>query len=148
MNYPLLLTFEGTTKTPQFAATVQMRGRLLASLEVEGVWLYGVNPGAIAQAGDNIADAREKLNETMRGVLTDIANESSSFDDFKVKIEDFFNQSDAHTIAEWEAAREVVRAAKLELPGLKKASSSEISVTVTLAMPADKPHDSITLKAA
>lgn len=148
MNYPLLLTFEGSTRTSAYAATVNMRGRLLASLEVEGVWLYGVNPGAIAQAGANIADAREKLNETLRGVLTDIAAESPTFDEFKVKIEDFFNQSDAQTIAEWEAARDVVRAAKLELPGLKKASSAEISVMVAMAMPADQPHDSITLKAA
>ena len=59
-----------------YIAEIEMCGRLLAELEMEGVWLYGVNPGAIAVGAVNLAGANVDLHKSLAGVFADFAEQA------------------------------------------------------------------------
>lgn len=119
MNYPLFLNYKGAVIGNGFIADISALGRLLATVEEEGTWLYGVNPGAVAADGRSIDDAHAAVRETIRLVFVDIAQEAQSFAEFKQRAEAFFNETDEESVAEWTAAVEEIRASKgaaLNLP--------------------------------
>lgn len=73
-------------------ALVEMKGRYT----VDGNWIYGVNPGAIAGNGE------EAFYKALFEVHLDIAEEAESFDDFKKEVERFFYQCDEESLRTWE----------------------------------------------
>jgi hypothetical protein len=104
MNYPLFLSYQGATIGNGFVAEVSGRGRVLATIETEGVWMYGVNPGAIAADGGSLDEAHAQLRETIRLVLIDYAKEAKDFAEFRTRVQTFFNQTDDDSVAEWDQA--------------------------------------------
>lgn len=133
MNYPLLFSYRGPVIGPKFLAEVMLRGRLLASVEPEGWWLYGVNPGALAVDGKSLDEADCQLKETMHDVLVGFAEEAESFDDFKRSVEEYFYAVCEPVLQEWtEAVANVRSSPTIKIEGLpKKPADSDMFVRVT-----------------
>ena len=64
-----------------FVAEIEVTGsRVLASIETGGdAWLYGVNPGGLAENGDSLDDAYAHFRKAVYEVLIDMAKESRTF---------------------------------------------------------------------
>jgi predicted RNase H-like HicB family nuclease len=133
MHYPLLFTYRGSVIGKGFLAEISARGRVLASVESDGCWLYGVNPGGVAVDGSSLEDAHRELRETIRLVLVDLANEATTFDAFQLSIEEFFKTTNEPTREEWETAVAQVRAMKVTVEGLpSEPAASDLFVRVTM----------------
>ncbi len=92
-----------------FAATVEIIGRATWTLDFGKTWLYGVNPGAMAGGGDDLDGALGSFTDHLTGVLSDLADEADDLEAFRRTVERFVSATDDESVAEWEAAREVVR---------------------------------------
>ncbi|MEW5743170.1 MAG: hypothetical protein AB1938_29920 [Myxococcota bacterium] len=120
MRYPLFCGFREVVVGRKFAAGVELNGRALAEKEQGGWWLYGVNPGAIAGSGMDLSAAVADFRLRLKGVLFDFAADADDFECFRKEVLAFFKSSDAETEAEWQAARDLVRAGKVDLKGMRK----------------------------
>jgi hypothetical protein len=145
-TWPLIFNYKGTIMGKGFLAEIALTGRLLASQEVSGVWLYGVNPGALSVGAPTIDDANVELRKTLTLLFIDFAQEAASFDQFTKIVEQYFHESDGESIAEWDAARENVRAGRVPVPnGLpRQTEGPKLFVSVTLkAAESVTPQDNI-----
>lgn len=115
-TWPLAFCFSHPVIGNGFLAAVQIHGRLLAEVESEGVWLYGVNPGAIAASGRTLADANRAIGTTLARVLFDMAAEAPSFDAFKATVVAFFEQTDEDLAAWTEAVARIRSGETRDLP--------------------------------
>jgi len=122
-HYPLLFTFLDKVEGNDYLAEIRVHGRLLAAEEEDCWWMYGVNPGGLAAKGTSRAEAYGEFRKTLMRVLFDLASEASDFYDFRSSAGRFFEETDAETVAEWEAAREDVRAGKTTIEGMRRESS-------------------------
>lgn len=132
MNYPLFLSYDGAIIGNGFVAKINARAEVLASLERNGWWLFGVHPGGMAESGDTLDEAHARLGETLRLIFIDIASESESFDAFKATVKSFFDESDNTTIGDWKAAVQMVRQvgdAALKLPKISADAGYALDVT-------------------
>jgi hypothetical protein len=132
--WPLLFKHRSPVLGNGFVALVEMHGRLLARPDAEqgpdGIWIDGVNPGALALPAENIRSASHALRSALTGVLVDFAEEASSFDDFKAAVEEFFRETDAETVGEWEACVAEVQSGRLSSPGLLPVLSANVPLLV------------------
>lgn len=110
MNIPLFFTFQGTIIGNGYAAEISLMGRVLATPESDGVWLYGVNPGAIAADGPSLDAANDAMKESLRYVFVDFAKDATTFDEFKAQVKAFIDASDDETVNDWNEAVAFVRA--------------------------------------
>lgn len=122
-SYPLLFTFLHKVEGNGYLAEIKVHGRLLAVQEEDCWWMYGVNPGALAASGPSRAEAYMEFRKTLMEVLFDLASESDSFYEFSAAAKAFFHETDPDSIAEWEAARELVRAGKVTIEGMTRETS-------------------------
>ena len=113
---PLLFTHRGTILGNGFLAEIEFLGRVLATLEVDGVWVDGVNPGAIAVGAKTLVDTKKELDNALVRVFVDFAEHTASFEDFSSRVENFYNESDTDTMREWQEAVAAVRAGKTTGP--------------------------------
>jgi hypothetical protein len=145
MNYPLLFTYRYPVFGSGFVAAVEARGRVLASIESEGTWFYGVNPGGVAADGQSLEDAHAAFSKALTSVLFDIASEEPTFESLKAAVESFFWETNNPTLHEWEEAVNDVRAGKLHMEGLpREPAESPSFVHVTLKAQTDfNPHCNI-----
>ncbi len=90
--WPLLFTHKGSVFGNGFLADIELCGRLLAEPNAEGVWLYGVKPGALAVGAVNLATANTELLKALVAVFVDFAEESKTFGQFKSMVEQYFNE--------------------------------------------------------
>jgi hypothetical protein len=144
MAWPLCFTYSRSVIGTGFIAHVSFCGRTTAVPEPEGVWLYGVNPGAIAVGGVNLADAHKQLHESLTKTLIDFAAQAQSFDAFKAAVEDFYNQTD-DDLTSWEEAVAQIKAGQVQPPdGIRRCPDPELFVKVVPRQmeqltPADNP---------
>lgn len=142
-TWPLLFTYKSRVFGSGYIAEVELCGRLLAELEMEGVWLYGVNPGALAVGAATLSTANVDLHKALAGVFADFATESGAFADFKAAVEKFFNTTDAESETEWEHGVARMKASTtIEAPGglpIKDAVETRVFVRV-----AEQSTDTIT----
>ena len=110
---PLLFTYTDVVSGNGFRSRVTACGRVLAEEEAEGWWFYGVQPGGLAASGDTALEAHSKFREDFRLILFDLAEESTSFEDFKNRVERFFNEVTEDTLAEWKETVQAVRDGKV-----------------------------------
>lgn len=115
-NYPLVFTYNGTIQGGSFAADIVARGRALMVSEGDGWWMYGVNPGPIADGGASPAEANAKFRRTFWVTMKELAEEATDFDTFRASATEFFQQSDPKTEAEWRAAVAQVRSGAVDAP--------------------------------
>ena len=120
-TWPLLFTYSGNIIGKGFIASVKFCGRLLAWLETEGVWMDGVNPGGLAVGGRTFEEANVELRDSLTKTLVGFADEAASFEAFKADVTRFYDENDAVTVAEWEAALAAVKSGSSSAPaGLQR----------------------------
>jgi hypothetical protein len=108
-DHPILITLQDTISGDGFLARVTMSGRTLMRHEEDGKWwMYGVRPAALAESGCTVDEAFLRFRQAYTEVLFDIAQDSTSFDQFRTEVERFFNEGDADEQS-WEEALKSVR---------------------------------------
>ncbi len=115
-HVPLFFRFGHVVFGRGFVADVRFLGRATCTREFGSVWMYGVNPGALAEEGDTLQAACSNFRNALAGVLFDLAEGAADFADFSEAAQSFFEATDETSANEWLAAREAVRAG--EDPGL------------------------------
>ncbi len=115
-HIPLFFRFEEDIPGPGFVARVRFLGRVTCTREFGSTWMYGVNPGAIAEEGDGIRAAYVNFRASLTEIFLDLAEESSDIGEFRADARSFFDATDETSVREWESARQAVRAG--EEPGL------------------------------
>lgn len=143
MQLPLFIGFNEIILGHDFVAGVKLHGRVIAEPEEDGrCWIYGVTPGAIAESGASLVEAAYAFRERLRMVLVDCAIDAVDFESFKTEAEDFLRGTDDDAQAEWDAAREAVRAGKIDRPELPKETGTgepRIEVVRVPVQPSENP---------
>lgn len=105
-EYALVFEWTEPVMGPGFLAAVRACGRALMVHEgaEEGWWLYGVEPGGVAEGGASSKEAHLEFIVALRHFVQDVAARSGSFDGFKEAVEQFFSQVDEEDAARWEEA--------------------------------------------
>ena len=62
---------------------------------------YGVNPGGLAEGGESINDAYWNFRNDYTKVLYDIAEDARNFDEFRLEVIRFFEDTNLPTLKEW-----------------------------------------------
>lgn len=128
---PLCFRHTGPVMGKGFLAHVDIAGRLVAAIEADGFWLYGVNPGALSVGASTLAEASQTLRDVLSRTLIDFAEQADDFSRFKQAIESYFNSTDAD-LAEWERAVEMVKRGQVAVPdGLRRCPDPELYVKVS-----------------
>lgn len=109
-NIPLYFRFDHLVCGRGFLADVRLVGRATCTEEFGATWIYGVNPGALAESGGDLTAAYAGFRNRLVGVLFDLAEESGSFAEFHERARSFFEATDADSVSEWEEARQAIRA--------------------------------------
>lgn len=144
MGWPLCFTYNGSVIGKGFVAHVDLCGRLLAIPEADGVWLHGVNPGAVAVGAPTLSDANLQLRDILTKAFIDFANDSADFDEFKGRVEAFYNATDEDA-GDWERAVEQIKSGAAPVPdGIRRCPDPILYVrvsqkTIAQLTPADNP---------
>ena len=92
-----------------------------------------MNPGGLAADGASLEDAHTAFRKTLTSVLFDLAGEAETFSLFKVAVEEFFNETNEPTLAEWQAAVDEVRKSDLSVEGIpREPAESPVFVNVVI----------------
>jgi hypothetical protein len=145
VQYPLFFGFREPIVGNGFVAGVDLLGRAVAEQEDASWWLFGVNPGALADTGPDVQSAFCAFRQRLKAVLFDFAEEAKGFDEFKRMVEEFFQTTDGDTETEWKDARQAVREGRLNLAELKKEttqSAPRLSVVKLRLAPEENLLDS------
>jgi hypothetical protein len=116
VRYPLLFTYRDIVLGTRFAAEITVRGRALMADEGDGWWMFGVNPGGLAQGGATAGQANAEFRHSLFVVLSDWIEEAATFEEFRVRLDSFFRDCDEATVHEWEAAVAAVRDGRVDAP--------------------------------
>ena len=116
---PLYFDFREVVEGDGFIAALRMRGRVTGMRDFGSYWIYGVNPGGLAQSGDDLASAGANFRRALTEVLFDFAEEASDFDRFREEVRSFLNETDDGSTEEWVEARRQVRAGPVPEVGLR-----------------------------
>jgi hypothetical protein len=142
-QFPLLFRLHTLVVGKGFIADVDMRGRVLLTTPPKPgdgrFWLDGVMPGGVAAGGDTIPEAHVELQNSIRGILSEIADESGDFTAFKAQVDAFFAEVDEEDSERWLAAVRAVRAGNCGagfVPLKKLPAEDERSVRVVQIDPA------------
>ena len=139
--WPLIFFYRGTILGRGFLADINLQGRVLACPESDGVWVYGVNPGAVAVSAPTLAGTNIELRETLTKLFVDFAQAAKTFDEFKAVVERFLQESDAASGQEWDAARAAVRAGELVAPKDLRKETESVPWFVNVT---EKPIETVT----
>ena len=110
--FPLILNLKELVKGPTFVAGVVARLHIVMKADYEQWWMYGVNPGGIAEGGDTQETAYLKFLRAFREVLADIASDCHTYEEFLARANAFIMETNDSERADWEAARKAIRAGK------------------------------------
>jgi hypothetical protein len=111
--YPLIYTFRDDVRGRGFLAEVSVRGRARLVEEDDGWWIYGVEPGGIAEGGSNPHEAYLQFRQAFREVLFDIAEEALGFEEFKRETERVVREVSEPEDADWWKAVQLLRSGAL-----------------------------------
>ncbi|MGH8059230.1 MAG: hypothetical protein ACREOH_18680 [Candidatus Entotheonellia bacterium] len=114
--YPVLFTLREVVSGNGFVAGVYVQGRGSMVFESdEGWWLYGVEPGGLAESGNTPKEAHLKFVADFKEVLFDIASDATSFEAFKKEVERILTQVNKPEADRWENAVKAIRSGKTPL---------------------------------
>lgn len=108
-HLPLYFEFRGFVEGRGFVAAIRMRGRATATEDFGSTWIYGVNPGGLAEHGEEVKSAYAAFRTALFGVLFDFAEEAADFSEFQREVETFLAETDDESVAEWIEARRAIR---------------------------------------
>ncbi len=115
-SYAAVFSFRNTVEGAGFLARVTACGRaLMVHEEDDSWWLYGVEPGAIAESGASGPEAYAAFRRAFTKVLFDFVAGAENFVAFRAQVQDFFVAADEAEEAEWRASVEALRSGELEL---------------------------------
>ena len=100
-TYPLIFRFEDAVSGRGFVARILTRGSILALHEDGEWWLSGVQPGGVAEVGDDFWKTQQRFRTAYRDILFQAAPEAAGFSEFKAEVDRFFAQVDEHEANEW-----------------------------------------------
>ncbi len=159
-DYPVIFTLRDPVAGRGYWAGVTLCGRAVMCQEDGEWWIYGVQPGAIAESGTTPGDAFFNFRNRYKGVLFDFAEEAKSFQDFEREVKRFFGQSDTEEALRWKTAFQAIRSgavkpedeffAKLpkEAPEAKEPSVSVELIDLAKARPEQNVQDCFALAPA
>jgi len=134
-HYPLIFTYRDLVEGMGFLAEVVAEGRVLAVTEgPDSYWMFGVNPGGLAEGAKSTAETQRLFREAYRAVLFDLIAESKDFAEFKAKAESFFRETNEAVEAEWKTAVTAIRQGKVKVDTTgvpKKPAETPVSFTVS-----------------
>lgn len=147
-RFPLLFRCQRLVAGRGFVSHVDLRGRLVAHRTDAGFWLSGVEPGDVSASGATLHEAFAAFQDSLVGVLADIAMDPSSFDDFDHEVSAFFASRDEEEERVWIEAVESVRSNPDDtrfLNLLRLSADDPRGVKVTLLQPSVvSPSDNAT----
>lgn len=108
-HLPLYFDFRTFVEGQGFVAAVHMRGRATGMPDFGSYWIYGVNPGGLAEHGEEVKAAYAAFRTALTGVLFDFAEEAADFSEFQREVEVFLAETDDESVAEWIEARRAIR---------------------------------------
>jgi hypothetical protein len=103
-----------------FVAAIEAEVRATAEEQDGDWWIYGVNPGAIAEHGPSLNEALSTFRQRLTTVLIDSAAENAEFDALTEDLRQFFASTDTMSVDEWTEAREAVRRGEVDLAGVQR----------------------------
>lgn len=106
---PIYFDFKICISGPPFGAEVRIQGRATCVEEFGATWMYGVNPGSLAERGHDLQSAYEAFRQGMVEVLCDLAEVASDFENFREAARAFVATTNRASVTEWETARQAVR---------------------------------------
>ena len=130
LHFPLFFTYHDRVFGKGFMADVISHGRVLAVLEADEHWVYGVQPGSFAATGEDPADAFTAYRQSFRNVLIDLAEESESSREFEAAVDKMFFDVNIVREQEWNSAVDKVRAGKVTLDIQRESADSESYIRV------------------
>ena len=119
MTIPLYFRFRIPVYGRGFVAGVRIRGRITCVEEYGATCLYGVNPGGLAAGGEDLNSAHLDFRTGLVGTLLDLATDAESFGDFERLTQNFIQTTDDESVAEWQEARDSIRAGTTPIEGTK-----------------------------
>ena len=132
-RYPILFGRRELIEGNGFVASVSLNGRALLTEDDNGLWVEGVNPGGFAAQGESRHEALSEFCSELRVILFDIAAEARSYEEFQPAVEQFFRESNATALREWEEAVQEIRAGRVTADWLaQRPAESPLSIEVTL----------------
>jgi hypothetical protein len=135
-QYPIFCGFDEVVTGRGFIARIVATGRALAAEDLDGWWMYGVNPGAMAVPGKSLNEAHLELREAFRKVLLDFASDAANFKAFKNAVEKFFAATNVPNEHDWLDAVRNVRNGELKLDDLPRVDAgSPYRISVMQAEP-------------
>lgn len=109
-HVPLYFRFEHVVFGRGFMADIRFLGRATCTRDFGFTWMYGVNPGALAEEGETMQSAHTNFRNALVAVFFHLAEEADSFEAFRTSARSFFEATDIESVREWVEAREAVRA--------------------------------------
>ena len=100
-----------------FIAGVQIRGLALMTQEDNAWVMTGVQPGCLAEVGDTFEEAKLHFRSMFRGILFDIAEETTDYAGFEAQVRKILGQVNEPAMAIWQQAVAAVRQNEIELTG-------------------------------
>lgn len=92
-----------------FPASVGLRGRITCEEEFGSVWMYGVNPGGLAENGKDLESAYANFSRARTEIVGDFARRAADFGAFREDLEEFLMGTTEDIVDEWAAARGRIR---------------------------------------
>ncbi len=137
-NLPLYFDLTVRVSGPAFGAEVRIQGRGTCVAEDDPISMYGVNPGALVAGGSDVGSAYEAFRRALGEVLCDLAEMEGEFERFREAAQAFVAASNRISLAEWEAARQAVRAGSAPDVDLRR-ETGEIEPAVEIREVSESP---------
>ena len=96
-----------------FLAAVRLRGRATGMEDFGSIWIYGVNPGGLADHGPDLRTAYASFRRSLGLVMFDLAELADDFDAFRRDLTKYFHATDRESVDEWIAARREIRGGRV-----------------------------------
>lgn len=116
---PLYFDLRVVVAGDSWVASVGIRGRITCEEEFGSTWMYGVNPGGLAENGEDLESAGVNFRRALTEIIGDSARQAADFGEFRADIGEFLLGTTEDLVDEWVAARQRIRtgsAPDLNLP--------------------------------
>lgn len=96
-----------------FVASVRLRGRATGMEDFGSIWIYGVNPGALADHGPDLETACANFRHSLGLVLFGLAELAADFGAFRRALSKYLEATDRESVDEWIEARREIRGGRM-----------------------------------
>ena len=131
---PLLFEYRFLVVGNGFLADITASGKVLCVQEAPGeVWMYGVQPGALADWGATEAEAHQAFHRAFHELLIDISASAPTAEAFEAEVRTFCETVNVPNARMWDRALEEVRAGRASTDGLDRwPADRPVSVNIAI----------------